>query len=256
MTTPAWPAQQQAFAHALLDPQAPTPEFLRVRDGASLAGRFDVYRNNVHSTLIDALLAAYPVTARLVSENSLRALARGFLRENLPCNAALHEYGAALPAFIREYAPAADLPWLADVAALEHSWWQSFGAADAAALTVPDLAALRGENLPVWRARMHPALRLLESPHPIHDIWAAHQAESEPTALRDWQAQCVLITRPRADVQVRRITSAQYAFLAALATDAMLEDAAGTALALDHTFDFGTTLLLAIEAGAIQELRP
>jgi hypothetical protein len=256
MTTPAWPAQQQALARALLDPQAPAPDFLRVRDGAALADRFDVYRNNVHSSLIDTLLAAFPVTARLVSEPSLRVLAREFLREHLPPSAALHDYGAALSAFIRDYAPAAELPWLADVAALEHAWWQSFGAADAAALTVPGLAALRAEDLPAWRARTHPALRLLGSPHPVHDIWTAHQAGGEPTAPRNWQAHYVLITRPQADVRVQRITSAQHAFLAAVADGAVLEDAAATALAVDHTFDFGTTLLLAIEAGAIQELHP
>jgi hypothetical protein len=101
---------------------------------------------------------------------------------------------------------------------------------------------------------MHPAMQLLESAHPVHEIWAAHQAGDEPAAPQVWTAQCVLITRPQADVQVRCITPASHAFLAALAGGATLEHAAGSALTLDQHFDFGTTLLLAIEAGALQEL--
>jgi len=256
MSAAAWSGQQHTFARALLDPHAPVPDFLQVRESASLAERFDVYRNNVHSSLIDALLAAFPVTARLVSEDSLRALAREFLREHLPASAALHDYGATLPAVLRSYAPAAELPWLADVAALELAWWQSHGAADADAIAPRDLAALPAEELPAWRARMHPAMRLLASAHPVHDIWAAHQAGDEPAAPRHWAAQCVLLTRPQADVQVQRITVAQHAFLTALVEAATLETAAGIAQPLDPRFDFGQSLLLAIEAGAIQELHP
>jgi hypothetical protein len=256
MSVTAWSEQQQAFASALLDTDAPVPDFLRVRANVPVAERFDVYRNNVHSALIDALLAAFPVTAQLVSEDSLRALAREFLRGHLPRHAALHDYGAALPHFIRSYAPAAELPWLADVAALEHAWWQSYGAADATSIRPPDLAALPAGDLSARCARMHPATRLLSSAHPVHDIWTAHQSSGEPRAPQQWIAQCVLITRPEADVQVRHITPAQHAFLAALVDDATLEEAAATALARDAHFDFGITLLLAIEAGAIQELYP
>lgn len=256
MSTVAWSAQQRCLAAALLDPHAPAPDFLRTRADAALADRFDVYRNNVHSSLIDALLAAFPVTAQLVSEASLRALARDFLRTHLPQQAALQEYGAALPAFIRGYAPAASLPWLADIAALEHVWWQSFGAADAAALAPAALAALTTENLTAWHARLHPAVRLVQSTHPVHDIWVAHQAGGAPQPPRRWEAQCALLTRPQADVEVRRITTAQHLFFVTLATGATLEQSGSAALARDPHFDFGITLLLAIEAGAIEELHP
>ena len=256
MSATAWPEQQQAFASALLDARSPVPDFLRARANVTVAERFDVYRNNVRSNLIDALLAAFPVTAQLVSEDSMRVLAQEFLREHLPRHAALHDYGAALPHFIRNYEPAADIPWLADVAALEHAWWQSYGAADATAIRPHDLAALSAGDLSSRCATMHPAMRLLTSAHPVHDIWAAHHCDGQRLAPQEWIAQCVLITRPDAEVQVRHVQRAQHAFLAALVDNASLEDAAATALALDPDFDFGKTLLLAIKAGAIQELHP
>jgi len=71
-----------------------------------------------------------------------------------------------------------------------------------------------------------------------------------------WEPECVLITRPEMEVRALRIAPGQHAFLAALAMDATLERAAETALVRDAAFDLGTTLLLASEAGAIQELRP
>jgi hypothetical protein len=251
-----WPAQQQAFAAALLDPDVAVPDFLRARAGARLEDRFDIYRNNVHASLGEALFAAFPVTARLVGEEFFRALAIEFLRRHLPGRAPLHDYGAQLPAYIRAHPAAVSLPYLADVAALEQAWWQAYGAADAQAMSVPDLAAVPGEQLLAMRARLHPAVRLLQSAHPVHGLWMAHQVEGEPAPVAQWQAECVLLTRPEATVQLRRIEPSQHALLAALGAGARLEEAAGIALVNDPDFDFGSALLLAVEAGALQELNP
>lgn len=249
-----WAGQQQRFAAALLDPRRAAPDFLRSRAGASMEQRFDIYRNNVHASLIEALLAAFPVGARLVGEEFFRAMAREFLRQHLPQGAALHDYGAQLPGFIRGFAPAASLPYLADVAELEHAWWQAYGAADAPALTLAGLEGLQAAQLLAARVRMHPAMRLLQSPHPVHAIWALHQGSDEPAPVAHWEAQCVLLTRAEASVEVRCIGPAQHGFLHALAQGQSLEDAASMALGTDPAFDSGSTLLLAIEAGAIQEL--
>jgi hypothetical protein len=253
MSTPHWSADQRRFAQALLNPESAVPEFITTRNGTDVAQRFDVYRNNVLSSLIDALLAAFPVTARLVSEDSFRVLAREYLRHELPQHAALHEFGAALPEFLRHFAPAAETPYLPDIAALEHAWWQSYGALDAPALSLRELAAVSGESLLTRRIQLHPAARLVASGHPVHSIWAAHQG-GEPSAPAAWTAEFVLITRPEATVAVRAISAADHTMLAALLAGATVEVAAAAALARDPQFDPGTTLLLAVNAGAIQEL--
>jgi hypothetical protein len=256
MNSPAWNHQQAAFAAALLDPHNATPAFLQTRNGTDLDTRFDVYRNNVHASLIDALQAAFPVTCRLTGEDFFRALARDFLRRHLPQGAALHDYGAQLPDFIRGFLPAADLPWLGDVAALEHAWWQAYGAADAAALTVATLARIDIEQLLALRATLHPAVRLLESMHPVHSIWLAHQRLGEPASPEHWRAECVLITRPDAEVRTQALRPAEHRFITALAAGADFETAAQAALETDPAFDLGRTLLRVIEAGAVEELHP
>jgi len=251
-----WEMQQTALAAALLDPHPATPAFLRTRNGTDLDARFDVYRNNVHAGLIDALQAAFPVTCRLTGEDFFRALARDFLRQHLPGGAALHDYGTQLPDFIRDFLPAAELPWLGDVAALEHAWWQAYGAADAPALTMDALAQIDIERLLALRATLHPALRLLDSMHPVHTIWYGHQFNGELKSPESWRAECVLITRPQAEVRTHAISRGAHGFIAALGAGATFETAAVTALETDLGFDLGNTLLLAIEAGAFEELHP
>lgn len=254
MNAPPWESLQDSMADALLDPHAAMPDELTTRSGHAAAARFDVYRNNVYSSLIDALVAAFPVCVQLVSVESFRVLARAYLRQELPQCAALHDYGAGLPDFIHAWEPAASLPYLADVARLEQAWWQCYGAADAPTLGMQDLVALDVEQLLGKRVRLHPATRLTQSTHPVHGIWAAHQSGDEPVAPGNWQPESVLLARPEAQVQSRTITSAQHALLAALENGAVLEAAAGAALAIDPGFDLGATLQLAIEVGAIQEL--
>ena len=66
---------QAAFAAALLDPQRPCPEGLFSANGADPASRFAVYRNNVQSSLINALADSYPVVLQLVGDEFFRAMA-------------------------------------------------------------------------------------------------------------------------------------------------------------------------------------
>jgi hypothetical protein len=254
MNAGSWQIQQHAMAKVLLEPQAATPDWLATRNGASIAERLDVYRNNVHSSLIETLAATFPVAVRVVSEDSFRVLARAYLRAELPASAALLDYGAGLPAFIRRWEPAAPLPWLADLAALEHAWWQAYGAADAPTLSLREVAAVSGAALLGQRARIHPAARTLQSAHPVHSIWLAHQSTGDPAPPERWDPECVLLSRPEADVQVTLITAPAHTWLGALSRGSTIEDAATAALRLDPGFDLGTTLLLAIQAGVIQEL--
>ena len=49
------PDRHESFARALLDPSAGVPAGLLRPDGAPAARRFDIYRNNVVASLVDAL---------------------------------------------------------------------------------------------------------------------------------------------------------------------------------------------------------
>ena len=71
---------QAAFAAALLYPARPCPPGLHAWNGSDPAARLAVYRNNVVSSLIDALADTFPVVQQLVGEEFFRAMAGVFAR--------------------------------------------------------------------------------------------------------------------------------------------------------------------------------
>ena len=81
--------------------------------------RLAIYRNTCMSTLVNALRSSFPAVQRLVGTDFFEAGARDFIRLRPPASAYLNDYGADFPQFLRQFAPAAGVPYLGDVAELE-----------------------------------------------------------------------------------------------------------------------------------------
>jgi hypothetical protein len=238
---------QASFAAALLSPEpSARPAFLT----GGVAERFSIYRNNFHHGLGTQMAEAYPVVRRLVGERFFQACASAFIVREPPRSRSLALYGAGFPAFLQGFEPAAALPYLPDVARLERGRLEALHAADAAPLTPHGLTALAGEDA---RLERHPASRLVTSPHPILDIWAANQADAAPgPRCLPAVGQCVLITRPAREVRLLALTPAQAAF-ARRALDGQALDAAYEAALEDQDdFDLTATLCALLVAGAFR----
>src|SRR5512135_568575 len=89
-----------AFAPALLDPACDVPSIVTGPGGRAAAKRFNVYRNNVTVSLIDALAAIYPAVQRITGVDFFRAMARFHIRQTPPASPLLFDYGREFPAFI------------------------------------------------------------------------------------------------------------------------------------------------------------
>src|SRR5690348_14950896 len=151
------------FASALLDPERATPALVSGPAGKGAVRRYNVYRNNVTVSLIDALAAIYPAVQRLTGVEFFRAMARFHVRATPPTSPLLFEYGRDFPAFIAAYEPALPMPWLADVARLERAWLDAYHAEDAAPLSPDTLASVPRERLADLRLIAHPATRIVRS---------------------------------------------------------------------------------------------
>ena len=99
-----------AFAAALVDPDRQTPPSLLARIGKAAVKRYNVYRNNVTVSLIDALAAVYPAVQRITGVEFFRAMARFHVRATPPTSPLLFEYGRDFPAFIEAYEHARRCP--------------------------------------------------------------------------------------------------------------------------------------------------
>ncbi len=247
---------QGGFAAALLDHAAALPPGLVAPSGWPVERRFRVYRNNVLAGLGSALELRFPVVRRLVGEAFFRAMARDFVLAAPPRSPLLLHYGEGLPAFIEGFAPAAELPYLADVARLENAWWRAYHAAEARPIEPAALAVTEPATLLMASAQLHPSLQLVTSPHPIVAIWATNTQDETVRPITAWTAQDALVSRPGAAVELRSLPPGGYRFLAALLAGASFAAAAEAAQAASAQFDLACNLKGMLEAGALVGIRP
>jgi hypothetical protein len=244
------PCQQQDFATALLDPQFAAPSGLRAWNGSDPAARLAVYRNNVVSSLVDALGETFPVVQELVGEEFFRAMAAIFVRERPPRSRVLAHYGGEFPSFVASFAPAGGLTYLADVARLELARVMAYHAADAEPVSdeVVALALGSGERMGELQMALHPSVHTLSSPHAVVSLWAAHQLgdEGEIGKVDVDVPERALILRAGLDVLVLPVPPATVAFVESIRAGLNLGDAASQAVsrAAETGSDFDLTAIL------------
>ena len=244
---------QAAFAAALFDPQRPCPEGVFSANGADPASRFVVYRNNVQSSLINALADGYPVVSQLVGEEFFRAMAALYMQSCPPQSPFLNDYGKDFAGFIDSFAPAASVPYLADVARLERLRVQAYHAADAQPLSHEQIAAALSDPhvLSELTVGFHPSLNLLTSAYAVVDIWAVHQRDATLAGINPDHGQYALVLRNDLEVEVFAIDHGASTFIQNLRLGQPLSQALETAPA----FDLSQTLALLISHNVITHLR-
>lgn len=245
---------QADFARALLDPDRAIPEAVTSHTTRHPRKRFAVYRNNVVVGLVNALRAKFPATERIVGPDFFAAMSRVFVAVHPPRSKILHTYGEDFGDFIAAFEPAAELPYLADIARLEAARTRAYHAADAAPLGAEDFAALDPPQAATLRLTLHPSLQVVRSRHPVVTIWAMNAGEAELAPVNTDAPEDVLILRPHLAVTVQTLPPGGAAFLRALAAGATLSEAAEAALADDSAFDLPANLAGLIGAGGISGL--
>ncbi|MFA5826551.1 MAG: DNA-binding domain-containing protein, partial [Gallionellaceae bacterium] len=119
-----------SFARAIIRGEEPSSQIDANYPNYSDAVAMEVYRNNYRGNLHDALAGAYPVVKQLVGDDFFRFMARKFIEQYPSHSANLHHYGTELPDFLATFAPAQELVYLADVAALEWAYHLAYFVAD------------------------------------------------------------------------------------------------------------------------------
>lgn len=243
------------FVPPLLDPECPTPALVSGPNGKAAVMRFNVYRNNVTVSLIEALAATFPVTRRITGETFFRAMARFHVRETPPTSPLLFEFGRDFPGFIDRYEHAQSMPWLADVAQIERAWLDAYHAADAAALRPECLTAVPPGRLGEVVFEPHPATRLVRSDYPAATIFAANRASGPVGRIKTSAPESALIARPQLEVVVRQLSPGAGILLLRLLEGVPLATAATEAAGHDPTLDLAAVIATALEIGAFSAIR-
>jgi hypothetical protein len=237
------------FAAALMNPAHATPADVAGPRGKGAIKRYNVYRNNVTVSLIDALAAIYPAVQRITGVEFFRAMARSHVRATPPTSPLLFEYGRDFPAFIEGYEYAQNMPWLADTARIESAWLDAYHAADVPPLSPAVLAAVPPDTLSDLVFTPHPTTRIVRSAYPAVAIFAMNRVEGPVAPLESSAAEDALVTRPEMEVKVRLLPPGGAAFLVSLIADETLGAAAANAFAEAPSFDLAGSIAGMIEAG-------
>lgn len=239
---------QHRFARALIDPDD--------RAGVAAQPGFAVYRNTVMKGCIDALVANYAAVTRLVGDEWMRAAAAVFVRAQLPSSPMLLDYGAGFADFLATFPPAAELPYLADVARLDRFWTDAHGARDDTVLAAAALAALAPEQLGDAVLRLHASARWAWfEAQPIFSIWSRNKdvaPADEPEMA--WHGEGALLVRPADEVMWWPLSCGEVVLLDTCAAARPLADAAAAALEAEASLDLMQTLARLFAAGAFAEL--
>ena len=179
---------------ALMDPDRPVPQGLQDGQGRPAGRRFNVYRNNVTTSLIAALEQGFPAVAKLLGAQNFTGLARAFVQDNPPRSRLMMHYGAGFAEFLETIPALNHLGYLGDVARLELALRRSYHAADATPLDPAQIGAIPPEALAATRFALAPAVEIIRSPWPLHAIWTYAMIPGSPKPQAS--AQDVLITRP------------------------------------------------------------
>jgi hypothetical protein len=217
--------------------------------GKGVIKRYNVYRNNVTVSLIDALAAIYPAVQRITGVEFFRAMARFHVRATPPASPLLFEYGRDFPAFIESYEYSRDMPWLADTARIERAWLDAYHAADLAVLAAEALGSIEPASLASVCFKPHPAARIVRSPYPAVAIFAMNRTDGPVSPLCSSEPEDALVTRPGQEVVVSRLPAGGATFLLNLLEGASLGEAVEAAFQETPSFDLQANLAGMISAG-------
>lgn len=245
---------QDGFARALTA-LAPPPDLRPAVRAAAERVAFAVYRNTVMKGWVDALAANYPAVQTLVGEDWFRAAAARFARAEPARSPALVLYGAGFPDFLRTFEPARELPYLADVAAMDRLWSEAHVAADAGTLAGDALAALAPETLAATRLRLHPSVRFAWFETSAPSVWLQARgflAEEAEPAL-EARAEGVLAVRADAAVAAFPLSAGGFALLSSIRDGEALGTAADAAAQAEPDLDLARLFAALISAGVFAD---
>lgn len=215
------------------------------------------YQRSLAANAKRALAISYPTIAQLVGDG-FSALSREFLQHHPLTGGDWGEWGGELPAWLANKAELADYPYLSDCAQLDWLCHHSERAANVA-LDLDSLALLADGDAYQFNVVLASGTFLLDSQHPVVDIWNAHQASNQNNeqagelfklaaqSIAEQQAQTALVWRPQWKAQVQAIDATEFLWLQQLLAGQPL----GSALdKVSHTdFNFESWLPAALQKG-------
>jgi hypothetical protein len=258
------PPQQVLLGALLAVPRSPLAASAR----AALANEvltpwergLNAYQANGHDSAKRSLLAAYPVVAALIGDDSFALMAREFWHRHPPVRGDLACWGEALSGFVAANLQLADVPYLADVARVEWALHRAAGAPDATA-DLASFALVTRADPDTLTLQLPPGTVVVISEWPVASLVTAHgvgepSMEVAAARVQTRQGECAVVWRQGLRPRVAPCTHAAAALLQALVRGCSLPASLNDALEADPDFDLGPWLNAAVADGLVLGASP
>ncbi len=249
---------QRAFCSAVLAGDAACMAALV--NGADIPAhqRMQIYGNSNRLGFLAAMQATFPVIERLGGAQWFEQRARQYQLQFPSRSGDLQYVGVHFAEFLQAELSDTEYEYFVDVAKLEWAYQDVLIAADSTALNPAALGAIAADDYEHLVFVPRPALRLVESPHPVLAIWKAHQRDADLVEINlDSGPSRVLLIRCVDHVELRELSAASFALLGRFLQGAAF-GAAVEAVAAGHAeFDLSASLrqLISLECFAGFHLR-
>lgn len=190
MSSPALRDVQAGFWRSLHEGQADAGLTSVIAPSSTLdpTERVAIYQTMYFWRLHGVLREDFPKLDAALGDD-FETLARDYLAAHPSEHPSVRHVGDRLPGFVATHALVRTRPWLADLARLERARIDAFDAPDATPVVATDLRAIPPDAWADLRLEVIPALELVESAWPLHEVWADPVSEPEPrpTTVRVWR---------------------------------------------------------------------
>lgn len=200
------------------------------------ASHISIYRNNVFSTLLNALKLTYPLILVLLGREFFEMTAREYMRQYPSRSGNLDDYGEYFGDFLAHYQPVHELMYLAEVAEFEWASHVVFNSQNHPPFTAHTLASFTPEQHADLRFILHPASWLHKFHFPIlHIIDLCNMNREEDIDLHKSGVNLLMIRR-ELDISLQSLALADFQFLQALNHNDTLSEALQQAEIVDPNY--------------------
>ncbi len=212
-----------------------------------------IYRGSIVGNFSRTLQSIYPVCYRVVGEQFFEATARVYIHRYPSQSPNLADYGKAFPEFLSQFEPAAQLPYLPDLARLEWHWHCVFHGEKTKPLDYQALGAIPQENWGDLIFHLPNNTVMFESIYPIHRIWQVNQPDhqgDEKVSLEEGESK-IFLWRQNYQMRMDLPSSAEWQLLQEFQAKNKLETVCENLAAFEPPIDVAALLPLFVQRGWI-----
>lgn len=215
---------QENFLTSMLKPQKEgevdseqlMQPYLQATDTLTTRRQFNIYRNSIHSGLVNALADIYPVCEQITGEGFFYAMADLYVQSNPSCSPDLADFGGEFSAFISRFTHAQSMPYLAGVAEIEWAYHRAFHTLDEPGFDFDRFSAYAVDELMQCIFLLPASCYFVESNYAADEIWSMHQADEVCEIQLEYELRYFMVFRNGFDIRVDKLTIEQYLFLQAI----------------------------------------